>query len=54
MDPVADAEEIRRHLGIPAAGVVAEMHASFQELAHREGWQSHVFSPFPVMPLRME
>ena len=54
VDAVADAEQERRHLGIPAAGVVTKVHASFQQLAHREGWQSHCFSPFPVMPLRVE
>jgi hypothetical protein len=34
MDPVSDAEEVGRHLGVPSAGVVAEMNAGFEQLAH--------------------
>ena len=41
VDVVADAEEIRLHLRVPAAGVMAEMHAGFEKLAHGEIGQSH-------------
>jgi hypothetical protein len=34
MDPVSDAEQVGRHLGVPSAGVVPEMNACFEELAH--------------------
>ncbi len=34
MNPVAGAKNIRRHLGVPATGVMAEMNASFEELTH--------------------
>ncbi len=33
---VANAEDVRRHTGIPALGLVAEMYAGFDELAHIE------------------
>src|SRR6266568_1410802 len=35
VDLVAVAEDERRHLRIPVAGLVAEMHARFEHLAHR-------------------
>ena len=41
VDAVADAEDVRRHLRVPAPRVVAEMHASFEQLAHRVGRESH-------------
>ena len=41
VDIVADAEDVRRHLRVPAVGLVAEVNASFQELAHAEIRQSH-------------
>ena len=41
VDAVALAEDVRRHLRVPAAGGVAEMNASFQELAHRNVWDRH-------------
>ena len=34
VDQVAGAEDILAHLRVPPAGPVAEMDASFQELAH--------------------
>ncbi len=46
MHAVADAEQIRRHLGIPTAGVVTKVNASFQQLAHAEGWQRHYLKSF--------
>jgi hypothetical protein len=36
MDAVADPEEVGSHLRIPAAGGVAEMNASFEQLTHGE------------------
>jgi hypothetical protein len=50
VDPVADAEDVGRHLGVPPAGVMAEMHAGFEQLAHGIGWDSHNCSLFPVEP----
>jgi hypothetical protein len=35
VDLVAVAEDERRHLRVPVAGLVAEMHARFEHLAHR-------------------
>src|SRR5262249_14223297 len=49
MDAVADAEDVGRHLRVPAPRVVAEMDAGFQQLAHREIGQCNR-SSFPVMP----
>ena len=34
-------EDEALHLRIPAMGLVAEMHARFEELTHGEFWQSH-------------
>jgi hypothetical protein len=34
MDVVADAEDVTGHLRVPAVGLMAEVHASFQELTH--------------------
>src|SRR5215470_2638321 len=36
VDVVAGAEDVFRHLRIPAVGLMAEMHAGFQQLAHGE------------------
>jgi hypothetical protein len=36
VDVVSRAEDVRRHLGIPAVALVAEMGASFEELTHGE------------------
>src|SRR5690606_25188878 len=52
MDAVAHAEDVRGHLRVPAAGVVAEMNARLEQLAHGEAWQSHASDPFPVGPPR--
>ena len=41
VDPVADAEDVRRHLGVPPAGVMAEMNAGFEQLAHGGSWYCH-------------
>ena len=46
VNPVAHPENVRLHLGVPAAGLMSEMNAGFQQLAHRELW--HVsFSGWP-------
>ncbi len=41
---VAHAENIGAHFWVPATGLMAEMNAGFQKLAHGELWQSHVNS----------
>src|SRR6266851_946285 len=46
MDAVANAEEVGLHLRIPAAGVVAEMNASFEQLAHGEARHRHAGRSF--------
>ena len=43
MDTVADAKNIGTHFRVPAARLMSEMNAGFQQLAHGELWQSHVF-----------
>ena len=50
MDSVANAVEIRLHLRVPAVGLVPEMHAGFQQLAHVEGGGCHVGYGAPVGP----
>ena len=37
MDPVALREDVRAHLGVPAAGLVTEVDSGFQQLPHRDG-----------------
>src|SRR5215470_3450030 len=37
VNAVPGAEDVRAHLGVPALGLVPEVHARFQELAHRDG-----------------
>ena len=37
VDPVALREDERAHLGVPAAGLVAEVDSGFQQLPHRDG-----------------
>ena len=37
VDPVALREDVRAHLGVPAARLVAEVDAGLQQLAHRDG-----------------
>ena len=41
MDLIAHPEQERRHARVPAAGVVAEMHAGFEQLAHGEIGHRH-------------
>ena len=41
VDAVALAEDEGLHLRVPAPGGVAEVNASFQELAHGKGRRSH-------------
>jgi hypothetical protein len=36
VDLAARAEDVRRHARIPVAGLVTEVHASFEHLAHRD------------------
>src|SRR5690606_42134851 len=51
MDLVADTEDVLPHLRVPAMGLVAEMHASFEQLTHGKCWQ-HRLSRSPVRPPR--
>ena len=37
VDPVALREDVRAHLGIPAACLMAEMHPGLEQLPHRNG-----------------
>src|SRR5690606_14980198 len=41
MNAVAYAEAVLAHLGVPAAGVVSEVNARFEQLAHGESRHSH-------------
>ena len=43
---VTIAEDVRLHLRVPAMGLVAEVNASFQKLAHRKIRQCHAFYSF--------
>src|SRR5690606_34646373 len=43
---VARAKDVRRHLRVPAVGLVAEVNASFEKLAHAEFSQFHYVSSF--------
>jgi hypothetical protein len=45
MNVVAGAEDEIAHLRVPAVGLVAEMHASFQKLTHRKVRNRHSYSP---------
>ena len=38
---VANPEEVPRHLRVPAPGLMAEVHAGLEKLAHGERGQSH-------------
>ena len=40
IDAVALGEDILRHLGVPAAGLVTEMHTCFEKLLHRNDCHS--------------
>ena len=48
VDVVAGAVDVGRHFRVPAVGLVAEVNASFQKLAHAEIRQSHGLCSFPV------
>ena len=55
VDSVPDAEDVRRHLGVPALRVVAEMDAGLQQLAHGELGHCHdrfSLSGFPSAGVR--
>src|SRR3546814_12213318 len=57
VNAVPDAEEVRRDLRVPAAGVVTEVDAGLEELAHGEGGSNHLESFFRLnlrRPLRSE
>ena len=41
VDAVADAEDVGGHQRVPAPRLVAEMHASFEQLAHGVGREGH-------------
>ena len=49
---IAGAEDVLGHLRVPAVGLMAEVNASFQKLAHAEVGQRHDSSP--VDPPRTE
>ena len=34
MNPIADAEQVGRHFGVPSTGVMPKMNAGFEKLAH--------------------
>ena len=44
VDVVAGAVDIGRHFRVPAVGLVAEVNASIEKLAHAEIRQSHIVS----------
>ncbi len=46
VDAVAGAEDVTRHLRVPTPGVMAEMYAGFQKLAHGKGRHSHGIRSF--------
>ena len=50
VNAIADAEDVGRHLRVPAPRMVAEMNAGLQQLAHRVLGKSHRSHPFPVVP----
>ncbi len=41
VDTIAGAEDVRLHAGVPAVGLMTEVGACFQQMAHRNVWQSH-------------
>src|SRR5262249_34035418 len=54
MNVVAGPEDELAHLRVPAVGLVAEMYASLQELAHREVRERHRRSPVdPPRPVEL-
>ena len=38
VDAIARPVDVALHLGVPAVGLMSEMHACFEELAHSEFW----------------
>ena len=46
MYAVTNAEDIRLHFRVPAAGVVTKVNACFKQLAHGDIGHSHIFSSF--------
>jgi hypothetical protein len=54
VDVVAGAVDERRHLRVPAVGLMTKMHASLKQLAHRNIRQCHgtAFSFFRFLPPR--
>ena len=51
---VAHTEQIRRHPGIPAPGLMTEMDAGLEQLAHREVGDCHGSILAPVQPPRVK
>ena len=45
VNPVAVAEDVRLHLGVPAVGLVAEMRSGLEQLLHRDDGGRHRSSP---------
>ena len=41
VNAITRAEQVGAHLRVPTPGLVPEMHAGFEKLAHGEFWQSH-------------
>jgi hypothetical protein len=46
VDAVAFGEDVLRHFGIPAAGLMTEVHAGFQQLFHRNNTHFYIASCF--------
>ena len=45
VNPVAVAEDVRLHLGVPAVGLVAEMRSGLEQLLHGDDRGRHSLSP---------
>jgi hypothetical protein len=43
--PIAVAEQVRLHLGVPAVGLVAEVRSGFEQLLHGDDSSRHGSSP---------
>src|SRR5215469_2031923 len=52
VDAAALAEDERRHLRVPETGLMTEMHASFEHLAHGHGGRGHYSTPAVRNPLQ--
>src|SRR6516164_1851725 len=50
VNTIAHAKNVRRHFGVPSPGVMAEMNASFEQLAHARVRNRHCQSFSPVGP----